>query len=96
MATVNRLGTYLALEREMLRLDALGVDLADTLRDAMDPIWHQLGPEERKFLNERTIPVRLSELEPIHGPLTLPTIPSRRPGFVEAEVIHSASWRCAA
>jgi hypothetical protein len=53
---MDRLETYLALEREMLRLDAVGADLADTLRDAMDSIWHELGPEERKILDERTIP----------------------------------------
>ncbi len=40
MASVNRLGTYLALEREMLRLEESGSDLAEALRDAMDPIWY--------------------------------------------------------
>jgi hypothetical protein len=64
MASMSRLEAYLALEREMLRLDAAGDDHADALRDAMDPLWYELGPEDRKFLNERVIqPVR-TELEP--------------------------------
>jgi len=36
-ATMSRLQAYLALEREMLRLDAAGDELAEALRDAMDP-----------------------------------------------------------
>jgi transcriptional regulator with XRE-family HTH domain len=64
VASMSRLKAYLALEREMLRLDAAGDDHADALRDAMDPLWYELGPEDRKFLNERVIqPVR-TELEP--------------------------------
>ena len=92
MATVNRLGTYLILEREMLRLEESGSDLAEALRDAMDPIWYQLGPEERKFLNEREIPLQLSELEPIRGSLARAEPLPLRTGFVDAEAIHSASW----
>jgi hypothetical protein len=50
MASMSRLEAHLALEREMLRLDAAGDDHADALQDAMD--------------NERVIqPVR-TELEP--------------------------------
>ena len=37
MASMSRLEAYLALEREMLRLDAAGDELAEALRDAMDP-----------------------------------------------------------
>jgi hypothetical protein len=96
MASVNRLGTYLVLEREMLRLEESGSDLAEALRDAMDPIWYQLGPEERKFLNEREIPIQLSEMEPIRGSLDRAEPLFPRTGFVDAGVIHSASWRVAA
>ena len=94
MASVNRLGTYLVLEREMLRLEESGSDLAEALRDAMDPIWYQLGPEERKFLNEREIPIQLSEMEPIRGTLARVETPPLRTGFVDAEAIHCDSWRC--
>lgn len=96
MASVNRLGTYLVLEREMLRLEEAGSDLAEALREAMDPIWYQLGAEERKFLNERTIPLQLSELEPIRGSLARAETPPRRTGYVDAGAIHSSSWRIAA
>ena len=96
MARLNRLGTYLALEREMLLLAEAGSDLAETLRGAMDPIWYQLGPEERKFLNEREIPLQLSELEPIRGSLARAEPLPLRTGFVNVGAIHSASWRIAA
>lgn len=93
---MSRLNAYLALEREMLRLDEAGASLADALRDSMDPIWHQLSQAERQFLNERTIPARLAELEPIHGALTpvAPVLP--RITFIDATALHSASWRHAA
>jgi hypothetical protein len=80
----------------MLRLEESGSDLAEALREAMDPIWYQLGPEERKFLNEREIPIQLSEMEPIRGTLSRVETPPLRTGFVDAEAIHSASWRIAA
>jgi hypothetical protein len=50
-----RLDAYLSLERNMLRLDDLGDQLADRLRDAMDPIWHALTDEEHALLDARTV-----------------------------------------
>lgn len=35
--------------------DPLAHSLADDLRDAMDPVWHSLAPEEKAWLNERRI-----------------------------------------
>jgi hypothetical protein len=69
MANMSRLETYLALERQMLRLDAAGDGLADAVREAMDPVWYELDAEERAFLDGRQIPIRLEELEPLHGTL---------------------------
>lgn len=52
-----QLTAYLALETAMLALDEdpLAHSLADDLRDAMDPVWHSLAPEEKAWLNERRI-----------------------------------------
>ena len=93
---MTRLATYLALEREMLLLERLGVALADAVRDAMDPIWYQLGPEERRFLDGRTIPEVLSELEPIRGRLVRVEMPARAEGLVETGSLRAVQWRCAA
>jgi hypothetical protein len=49
----TRLDAYLALERVMLELDAVGDRLADDIRDMMDPIWYQLSEEEVRLLNAR-------------------------------------------
>lgn len=77
MALMNRLEAYLSLERAMLRLDAAGDAFADVLRDSMDPLWFQLSPDDREFLDRRRIPEALSELEPLHGALALTQPPQR-------------------
>ena len=93
---MSRLEAYLALEREMLRLDEAGDEYADALRDAMDPLWHLLGPEERAFLNGRTIPDRIEELEPIHGACVASRFSRDRAIVVDSEPFHSSSWGVAA
>ncbi|MEK7866825.1 MAG: hypothetical protein AAB434_09105 [Planctomycetota bacterium] len=62
-----RLDAYLALERVMFELDAAGDDLANAIRDAMDPVWYALTDEEHARLDARKIgevhalnPIRLS------------------------------------
>lgn len=50
-----RLDAYLSLEQAMRALDDADDLLADTLRDALDPIWYALSDEERAFLNGRNI-----------------------------------------
>lgn len=77
MASMIRLEAYLALEREMLRLDAAGDELAEALRDAMDP---------------RTIPPQLNELEPLHGTLVRAEVRLPAAELVDAEAFHSSSW----
>ena len=62
-----RLRKYLELERLMLILDAEGDPTAETLRDAMDPIWYSLTDEERLLLDERRIG-RIKSLEEIRVP----------------------------
>jgi hypothetical protein len=96
MASMSRLEAYLALEREMLRLDAAGDELAEALRDAMDPLWYRLGPDDRKFLNQRTIPPQLNELEPLHGTLVRAEVRLPAAELVDAEAFHSSSWGLAA
>jgi hypothetical protein len=46
---------YLDLERTMLALEDAGDPMADTLRDALDPIWYALTDDDRVFLNRRDI-----------------------------------------
>jgi hypothetical protein len=53
MVMSNQLDLYLRLERIMIELDHKGDPLADRLRDLMDPIWHALSQEDRKFLDSR-------------------------------------------
>jgi hypothetical protein len=53
VAVSPRLRAYLALEREMLELDDRDDPLADTLRDAMDPLWYALTDAEHAALNAR-------------------------------------------
>lgn len=62
-----RLRRYLELERLMLILDEEGDAGAETLRDAMDPIWYSLTDEERRLLDERRIG-RIRSLEEIRVP----------------------------
>lgn len=93
---MSRLEAYLAMERQMLRLDEIGDAYADDLRDAMDPLWHRLSPEERAFLNGRTIPDRIEELEPIHGALVACRFSRDREIVVDADPFHSSSWSIAA
>jgi hypothetical protein len=53
MAISPRLRAYLAFEQEMRSLDAIDDDLAEVIRDAMDPIWYALSGEDRAFLRTR-------------------------------------------
>jgi hypothetical protein len=62
-----RLRKYLELERLMMILDVEGDAAAETLRDAMDPIWYALTDEERHVLDERRIG-RIRSLEEIRVP----------------------------
>ena len=50
-----RLDAYLDVERTMRALDDVGDPMADSLRDALDPIWYALTDDERAFLNRRAI-----------------------------------------
>ncbi len=77
MAELNRLEAYLSLERAMLQLDAAGDLFADALRDAMDPLWYELGDEDREFLSRRQVPESISELEPLRGALPVTSPPHR-------------------
>lgn len=54
-----RLRGYLALEEVMLQLDELGDPAAENLRDAMDPLWYELGDDEQAWLNTRSLGVWL-------------------------------------
>jgi len=98
MAEMNRLEAYLALERAMLQLDAAGDAFADSLRDAMDPLWYELSDDDRQFLNRRHIPESLSELEPLHGALALSDAPRRVERYEEREPLHieQSQWMRAA
>ena len=55
---------YLDLERAMIALDEVGDPRADTLRDAMDPLWYALLEEEQAWLNHR-------HDAPLHGPRSI-------------------------
>ena len=97
MAEMNRIEAYLSLERAMLQLDAAGDGFSDALREAMDPLWYELGDEDREFLNRRQIPASLSELEPLHGTLTATNSPRRVEKFEEHEplTVPSGEWMMA-
>jgi hypothetical protein len=92
MAEMNRLEAYLSLERAMLRLDAAGDGFADSLREAMDPLWYDLSDDDREFLNRRHIPESLSELEPLHGTLAITSPPYRVEAYTECEPLHVQNW----
>jgi hypothetical protein len=47
---------YLELEKQMMQADDSGdEELAEKLRDQIDPIWYQLSDEDINFLNSRKI-----------------------------------------
>lgn len=50
-----RMNAYLALEKAMFQLDNEDDSLADTVRDALDPIWRALSKEEQAALNSRGV-----------------------------------------
>jgi hypothetical protein len=54
--TSRLLDAYLGLETQMLALDAQDNPDAESVRDAMDPLWHALTSEDRAWLNRRTDP----------------------------------------
>jgi hypothetical protein len=87
---------YLNLESAMLSLDALSAELADRVRDAMDPLWHRLSPPDREWLNTREL-----RWEATHGSISLPLSasilaapPSVEPAAPPATPI--LDWRVAA
>ena len=45
---------YLELEKIMLAIEADHPDIADLIRDAMEPLWYLLNPEEVAYLDGRT------------------------------------------
>ena len=50
----GRINAYLALERAMVDLDDAGdFEVADQLRDRMDPVWSLLSMHERAALDAR-------------------------------------------
>ena len=62
-----RLDAYIALERIMFELDEASDELAESIRDMMDPLWYALSDDERSVLDARKIgevhalnPIRLS------------------------------------
>ena len=60
-----RLNAYLALETAMFTLDNAdpeNAELADTLRDALDPIWRGLSSPEHVLLNARGVITQVSDL----------------------------------
>jgi hypothetical protein len=59
---------YLELERLMSVLDEDGDPVAETLRDAMDPIWYSLTDAERLQLDDRRMG-RVTSLEEIRVPV---------------------------
>ena len=68
MLGTAKLDAYLALERDMLEMDADGSPEAEELRDLMDPIWHALDEWERNYLNHR-LDVDPETLHPIRIPI---------------------------
>lgn len=48
-----RLRAYLALESAMMALDDVGDQVAEDLRNALDPIWLSLTDDERDALSQR-------------------------------------------
>lgn len=94
--TSQRFRAYLSLERAMLDLDELEDELADRLRDAMDPIWYALTDEERRFLNGRNIdeyeesmPVAASSVLIVQT-LGVETAPGLAP--VKLDMVPGTSW----
>lgn len=85
MALTSRLDAYLCLERQMMALDDAGDPLADVIRDSMEPIWCSLNPEERAYLDSRTIIGAAS----LAG--SRPSVPSRqaRPDTAKPHERHS-------
>ncbi len=87
---------YLNLESVMLSLDELNEDLADRVRDAMDPLWHRLTPEDREWLNTREL-----RWDATYGSISLPMSasvvcppPVVEPAAVPAQPI--VDWRMVA
>jgi len=51
---------YLDLEQAMVALEAQSSPEADHIRDALDLAWRKLSPDDRAWINARTLP-RLGE-----------------------------------
>jgi hypothetical protein len=93
-----RLDAYLDLERAMLALDDAGDQMADALRDALDPIWYALSDDDRAFLNQRSIasgPVYYVRVAVDAGLFTPVSAPAPRTNQPTAPV-HIDDWMCAA
>lgn len=81
MALSPRLRAYLALEREMLELDRLEDPAADSLRDAMDPLWLSLTDAEHAWLNGRRVAPPQPSAWQYGFPMALPIKPTLMPGL---------------
>ena len=95
--TESRLALYLAAERLMLLAEVVDEQLADNIRDVMDPIWDALSDDERRGLREREVhfPRSLQGLQiPVSDDLYCPPppVPGTRP--IPAGPIED--WRNAA
>ena len=93
MAEMNRLEAYLSIERAMLQLDAAGDPFADALRDAMDPLWYELGDEDRAFLSRRQVPESINELEPLRGALPVTSPPHRFDALRDHAPLVVTDWK---
>ena len=55
MAMTHLLHFYLDLERLMMVAEGIDEGVANSLRDAMDPIWHSLTDADREVLDQREV-----------------------------------------
>ena len=88
-----RLKTYLILEQQALALDEIDENLANTIRDVMDPIWYQLTDAEHELLNLRIIEGLAGSSISVNSDLFL-DIP-RPPNIVDRESpVEVVDWEC--
>lgn len=90
------LQAYLEFDRLMRFLDAQGTELADSIRDAMDPLWYQLTADERRWLDERSVGL-LEQFEGVRVPVG-PSLfqPEITPAATEIPRTPIAGWKVAA
>jgi hypothetical protein len=95
--TQSRLSLYLAAEQVMLLAELVDEQLADSIRDVMDPIWDALSDDERRVLREREVhfPRSLQGLQiPVSDDLYCPPPPAPEPRPIPEGPIED--WRNAA